>query len=206
MSGSIETKLRDRDVQERQRRVSISPSALPAFNPEATPLDPHISLEQWVLQVAGAENLGVLPNAIARPIVVIDALEYVLTLREKEALFAYGLWAEDGNFINIKRYMEIGLNSQINSLIDPVIDNAKLATEPKDKKGLGDLAEKVVKLERLLRGMEPLFFKHDQGRVQAKAIAKEIFKLDAEGESVQRISAMKVAIREKTRLKPQGRA
>jgi len=200
MSTSIELKLREKDVQRQPRQAHISPSALPAFNPEATP-DPHVPLEQWVLKAAGAENLGALPLDIARKIIVIDAFDSVLTLREKMSIFAYGLWAIDGNFVNIRRYMGLNRYADINSLVDHVLDNDELAVKREDKKNLGDRAEKEIQLETLLESVEPFSPRDNQDRQRLKAAAEEVIMLDAQEIQPEQILKMRGKIHRNVRIR-----
>lgn len=135
MSVSVERKVREKDVVPQPRPMRISPTALPAFRPEAAPIDPATPLEQWVLKEIGAANLGALPLDAARKIIMIDAFDSSLVLNEKKAILAYGFWLEDGDFVKARRYAGLKEHREINSLVDHVLNNDRLAVEREDKKG-----------------------------------------------------------------------
>jgi hypothetical protein len=192
--------------------AELRPTRLPpvhklAVRVEAPALEGE-TLEEWILRASGVENLGTMPTDVARQIVVIDALDFTLTSREKRSLFAYGLWAEGGGFANIRRYMRLRLNVDIDSLIDAVIDDAKLTikdakllAQPVEKRGLGSRNEDVVELGTLLRSIEPPAFRDNQDRERMKATAKEIVRLQRDGMCYADIEAMRAEISAKTRLK-----
>jgi hypothetical protein len=202
MSVLIERKVRENDRVGDSRHVKVAPTALPAFRPEVAPIDPATPLEQWVLKEIGAVNLGALPLDAARKIIMIDAFDPSLVLNEKKAILAYGFWVADGDFVKARRYTGLKEHRQINSLVDHVLNNDRLAAEREDKKGLGDRAEKEVQLEKLLERVGPLGL-DNEGRDRLKAVAKMVVRLAGKGLTEAKIIARKAEIHERTRLKPQ---
>jgi hypothetical protein len=206
MSISVEKRVRENDVVRDSRHIRIAPTALPAFrSPEAAPLDPHTPLEQVVLKAVGVENLGALPQDVARKIIMIDAFDPDLVLNERKAIFAYGFWLEDGDFVKARRFTGLKEHRQIDSLLNHVLNNDRLAVEREDRKGLCDLAEKELQLEKLLERVES-FGPDNEVKDRLKAVVKMVVLLDGKGLTEAQILAMKAKIHLKTRLRPQPEA
>lgn len=195
---SIELKLRDKLVEgPAQPHILRGPGQ--AVKPEASS-ESDETVEQWVLQAAHAEHLGEIPLNVARQVVVIDALDFALTTREKIALIAHRLFAVDGDLDSVKQYLGFKDYLRIDPLVDSVVDNSQsLQSNLK----LGDCAREVSEVEMLLESVGSSPARDNQNRDRLKAIVEEILRLQGDGLTSEQISAMKVRIQRQTRLKPE---
>ena len=194
MSGSIELKLRDKDVQKQPRKMHLPPS-LPVFVPEViTPED--TTTEAWVLRTSRVEHLINVPLNVARKVIIVDALDYHITTKEKLALIAYGLWTVSGNFDDIQQHLGINSYARINPLLDLVIDNAQSS---RSNIKLGDCIKEVSEIEDVLRIIEPLA-KDSKRRERLKAVVEVVLRLQGDGLTNEQILKRKQEIKERVRL------
>lgn len=83
-------------------------------------------LEQSTILGLGIESLGQVSAAVARRIYIIDTLSFDLALRDREALFAYGLWrAADGKYKDVERFLVLS-GRDATRAIDPVMEREEL--------------------------------------------------------------------------------
>lgn len=199
MPGSIELKRQERLIegqQPKQPRILRVPG--PAVRQEAVSSD-DMTVEQWVLRASHAQHLGDIPFGVARQAVVIDALDYALTIRERVALIAHRLFAMDGDLDSVKQYLGFKDYLQIDPLVDSVVDNSQSSLS---NLKLGDCAREVSEVEMLLESIGSSPSRDNQDRDRLKAVVEEILKLQGDGLSSEQISARKLEIQQKTRLKP----
>jgi hypothetical protein len=201
MPGSIETKLPDKDAQGQPRKPHVSPAALPAFNPEAVSSDDS-TVEAWVLNALGKEHLIDVPLNVARKIVIVDALDYHITMNEKLALIAYGLWFESISLRSIQQHLGISGDSRVNPLLNLVLDNAQSA---RSKISLGDCSTEVAVVEDILKKVDPLAA-DGKDRERLKAVAEEVLGLQGDGLSGEEIIKRRFSIQERVQLRLRAEA
>jgi hypothetical protein len=195
MSGSIETRLRDKDVPKPPRVPRISPSALPAFNSEAP--SPDDTAEKVVLRASRKKHLIDIPLNVAGKIVIVDALDYHITSSEKLALIACGLWSASGKVDDIQQYLGVSGYSRINPLLNLVQENTQSA---RSSIKLGDCMQEVSEIENILKSVDRLAEDSDD-RERLKAVVEEILKLQGDGLANEQIIKRRAAIQEAVGLR-----
>jgi hypothetical protein len=186
MSGSIESK-------------PLLAPRIPPSGPEVGFAD-DATAEAWVLHAAGKEHLIDVPLNVARKIIVVDALDYHITMQEKLALIAWGLWSVSGKVGDISQYLGVSGYARINPLLNLVQDNTQSA---RSNIKLGDCMKEVSGVENVLKSIDKLPGDSDN-RDRLKAVAEEILKLQGDGFANEQIMKRRAAIQAivKSRLSP----
>jgi hypothetical protein len=184
------------------RPTRLPPVHKPAVKVETAEPDDK-TLEERALRLTGAKCLMDIPPEVARQIVVIDSLDFALTMREKTALLAHDLWVTSGDFNDSRHFLGIDGYAENNALIDAVLDNSQSSISSLK---LGDCAKEVNGVEKLLADIEQPGLRDNRDRDKLKALVQTLLDLQGDGLSDEEIIARKEEIREKTRLKPAPRA